>query len=224
MVSQKQHIILISLGFLVALGLTWVGFSNVGRPNVELPGYIKDALPQTQSTEQTRKIELTNVVPYPNEIEISTYPTIQVTAVQPLHPLLTIDISPRVSFTKVYTNDNKTLALTLQRPLRKNTKYTIRLFDNTNDASYSWAFTTGDVGVDQKLLGGIERVKQQLPYKDPNGRFEIYYAPQTDVYFITVHDDERSDGDRVAALNWLKSQGITNTSSITISWQASAGF
>lgn len=218
------HVGIIVFVELLALWLFWFSLKQ-GNASVPIPGFIRDIIQSgDRPTDTPRSLQATSITPFPNEENISTFPTITASFADALSNDTKITIEPRVALTPTFADARTGVMLQLGKPLAPQTTYTITITDEAVDRQYSWSFTTNDTAIDPRSIGGIGRLKDQLPYADPNGRFYIYYAPQTDLYFITVHDDERSIAEQEAALDWLRSQGIINPESLEITWIPSESF
>lgn len=214
------HVTIIVFVELLAVYVLWFSLTRA-HVSFPLPKIIRDAISPGFSgpkTPQLPKLTATKILPYPSEENISTFPNIEATFALPLSNSVDVTIDPKANFTVDFQENRTKVVITLNRPLKAQTTYTVTITDKKVAAAYTWSFTTNQVSIDQKVIGGIQRVKEQLPYTDPNQHFSIFYAPQTDLYFITIHDDERSEDDRNAALAWLRSQGVTNIDSLQIVW------
>lgn len=215
--EQIRHFLLLAAAVVIAFIMLVYGIKTTHRKN-PIPESIRQSLPFSAPVQKrgVEALSLSKVTPYPNETEISTLPVITATTREPLSAHTTVTITPQVSFKSKLSRKNTLMTVFLERSLRPNTTYTVEIEDLEKQASYNWSFTTDDTVINSKLLPAITRVQQQMPYSDPNGSFRIFYAPQTDTYFITVHDDERSRPDSENALNWLKSQGFSDPKALQL--------
>jgi len=224
--EKLRHVLITIAAEAFAAFVFWFSWRQA-HIKITPPAVIRNALPfysPEPSAPNGNTIVMTQITPFPNQTDISTLPTIIATAVAPFSQNATVVLNPLAPATTTFSNNNQTLTLDLQKPLNPNKTYQVTITDPTDNGQYSWSFTTGDIAVDPKLLPAIDRVKQQMPYNDPNGQFTIYYAAQTDEYFITIHNDLRSVNDQAAALAWFRSQGITDTTSLQITWEPSDAF
>lgn len=218
------HVAIIATTELLAILLLIYSFDQANA-HVPVPGFIRQAInPGGDNARTTPQLRAVSVLPYPNETEISTLPNIEAQFAIPVSNNVKVTTQPQVSYTVSYSEGRTKVTFHLKKPLKTKTTYTIAVAEEANKGAYSWSFTTGTIAVDQKLIPAIDRVKEQIPYSDPNGAFEVYYAAQTDLYFITIHDDERSETDKNAALSWLRSQGITDIQSLQTVFMPSDAF
>ncbi len=221
--EKFRHVVIILFVELLAVFVLWFSWHQA-HVKVMPPKFIRDALPFSTTEHTTNTITMQQITPFPNEDNITTYPTIIATALIPFSQNTTVELKPSVPTTTVFSSGNQTITVTLQKPLIPNKTYQVTINDNGRNGQYTWSFKTGQATVDPKLVPAIDRVKQQMPYTDPNGQFSIYYAAQTDRYFITIHNNAQSVSDQQAALAWLRSQGVTDTSSLQITWVPSDAF
>lgn len=217
--------IVIAIALAVAFGLLWYGISQK-KTQIPLPAILIDSLPldANQLPPGVLKLAATHITPYPDEKDISTYPQIIARFKSPLGASTQVTISPRVAFTPVYSDDRRSVVITQERPLNPNTSYIITIIDDSVNGIYRWSFTTNNRRLEPRYVSAIDRVKEQLPYTDPNSRFIIAYAPQTDIYFITVREGIEFENDKNAAYGWLKSQGIANPEILHITFLPGGGF
>lgn len=220
--ERVKRIVIVTLGETIAILTMWFMISNKMH-NVQTPSFLQDAFGKTSQNKVETKATASRITPFPNETDISTYPAISATFTNPISRQANVFIRPNVDFEPVISKDTTTVSIALKQPLKPNSHYTVTITDTLTKLSYSWSFTTSKSKIDQKLLPAIDRVRQQLPYTDPNGRFQIYLASQTDTYFISIHNDERSSTDQSEALAWLKQQGVADTGSLHIVWLPSEG-
>lgn len=221
--DKAIHVIIIVFVELLALWVFWFSLRQ-GSVSIPVPGFLKSIVQQDEIPAIPAGLPATSITPYPNEESVSTLPTITARFGEALSNNTKITIDPKVAVDTTYTEARTKVILRSQRPLQTETTYTVTIEDKAKDRQYSWSFTTSGKAIDPRSVNGIERLKEQLPYADPNGRFYIYYAPQTDLYFISIHDDERSQSEQQAALDWLKGQGIINPDSLEITWIPSESF
>lgn len=222
MQERIQHTVLILAGLAIAVGVFIYGVKTTHR-QLPLPEMVRQSLPLT-GTSPSATISVSHITPYPNETGISTLPSISLTALKPLGKNVIVMITPKVSFTPVLSGDTTNLTVRLNRPLKPKTSYTISVTNKNLGAKYNWSFTTGEVATTTKLIQPLAKLKAKLPYKDPGGSFAVFYAPQTDTYFVTVHDDERSMEDTRKFVLWLRDWGIDKPESIHIVYTPSAVF
>lgn len=212
---------LIALALIAATLMLWYGFT-ITKPSLPLPQIVKDSLPFQPRQIAPMQVEL--VTPFPNEENVSTYPTISLQSQFALGKNVSTKISPSASFKASLSKDNLLLTLSLTSPLKPRTLYVVTVTDPTTLTTYNWAFKTGNRVIDASLAKNIAKLNQSLPFRDPQGRFTAYYAPQTDRYFITVHDDERSIAETEAAYQWIRSFGIASTNDLQITVTPSLEF
>ena len=144
------------------------------------------------------------VEPLPDATGVSANPTVSITVENPIAGKnVAVSSKPTASFNRSLPPSGYTLTLTPKTPLKLGTKYTLSVSMN-NIKIYEWEFTTGQKGANAVI---IEALKKKLPYQ--GAHFRISYAQATDKYFVNI-DAKPVETYKKAAIDWLKSQGLTD--------------
>ena len=144
------------------------------------------------------------VEPLPDATGVSANPTVSITFENSVTGKnVSISSKPTASFSQTLSSSGYTLTLIPKTPLKLGTKYTLSISIGKIKI-YEWEFTTGQRSANPAV---IENLKKKLPYK--GNHFRISYAEATDKYFVNI-DAKPVETYKQAALDWLKSQGLTD--------------
>ncbi len=203
LLKNKTFLIVLGITILIILIISIILIGKeVTKPPVEPPTEGKIEIPNPPLT----KPRVVRVEPLPGQKDVSTAPTIKVFFEEDVSELkVSISPKPPFKFKSAFTRRGSELTLTPTTTLKPSTKYKIDvLIDET--IIYFWNFTTKKATVS---LSVIEKIKKQMPYQDPGGKFNISYSAATDKFFVRIKA-KPIDTSKQAAINWFKSQGLTN--------------
>lgn len=179
-----------------------------------------------------------SVVPQGNEVTSSPTPTViasllkglKVTSYQPLgaekvttQPTLKLEMNKKLGATEAEIRLNPSTPLkiaisgsiitaTPSQPLAINTKYTASLYIDKGKF-FEWVFTTIGSTISQNEAAIVDQIKAKMPYQ--GDKFRITYSSVIDQFTVTI-DTKPSDTYFQKALDWFKSQGVTNLNSLNI--------
>lgn len=123
-----------------------------------------------------------------------------------------IKVTPAFDFKASFDNAATVLTVTPNTPLKAKTKYSIEILQN-GTVLYGWSFTTGDDVVSVGDVAAINKLKATLPYRSDH--FWIEYKSIADVFNVYI-DAKPVETYKQAALNYFKSQGISDPSKLNI--------
>lgn len=150
------------------------------------------------------KFTVVRVEPLPDQKDVSTSPTIEISFEKPIKEGdIKVTSKPAASFTKTLSSGGHYLTLKPKQSLKTATKYTLDVAAGKIKV-YQWSFTTSNKSGD---LQAIEKIKAKLPYK--GNHFRISYASSTDKFFVTIDAKPVASYEK-AALSWFASQGLAN--------------
>ncbi|OGY24067.1 MAG: hypothetical protein A2172_00790 [Candidatus Woykebacteria bacterium RBG_13_40_15] len=172
--------------------------------------------PPKKETEKTNALDVgdlkaakasllvSRVEPLPKQEGVSTAPTINIFFDRPVKDMdVKVGTKPDFKFRSELSPGTTVAVVTPEETLLQGTKYTISV-KLDNKLIYEWYFTTGS---SKTPTGVVQKIKEKLPYT--GNHFKITYWPSTDKFFITI-DNKPMDVYRDAALNWLRSYGLTD--------------
>lgn len=143
--------------------------------------------------------------------KVTTQPTLKLVMSKKLGDTKAdIRLDPAVPL-KTTVTDETVVAIPTQ-PLAINTKYTASLYID-DGKFFEWGFTTIGSTISQNEAAILDAIKAKMPYQ--GDKFRITYSPVIDQFTVTI-DTKPADTYFQKALDWFKSQGVTNLNSLKI--------
>ena len=185
-------VVLLLFGALIFLASKVTETSPLDNVNIQIPN-----APEI-------KILVLRVEPLPDQKGVSTSPSIKIVFKDSIiDEKITVNSSPKVSFSRSVSPRGYTLTLVPEKNLKINTKYTLDVFHDKTKI-YAWSFTTGTVGANPSI---VEKIKGVLPYDVDS--FRITYSATSDTFVVTIFE-KPVENNKKLALDWFKSQGLKN--------------